>query len=197
MIAGLRGKVFKAGEDFFLVETSGGVIYKVKVPTHLLSKVSAGDEILLYTYTHFSINSIEIYGFEREEELKIFEILLEIPGIGPSMALRIISELSISELINAVKSGNVNALRRVKGLGTKKAEMIVFALKDSLFEIDVSDEENYAISEALKALVSLGLDYPKAKDLVKMALREGAKTTEEIVISALKKKDQTENGPTL
>ncbi len=195
MIAGLRGKVFKAGEDFILVETSGGVIYKVKVPIHLLSKLSSGDEILLYTNTHFSVNSIEIYGFEREEELKVFEILLEIPGIGPSMALRIISELSISELINAVKSGNVNVLKRVKGLGTKKAEMIVFALKDSLFEIDV--EENYAISEALKALVSLGLDYPKAKDLVKMALREGAKTTEEIIISALKKKDQIEDGPTL
>jgi Holliday junction DNA helicase RuvA len=197
MIAGLRGRVFKVGEDFVLLETSGGVIYKVKVPNFLLSKISKDEEILLYTYTYFSQNGFELYGFEREEELKVFEVLLEIPGIGPSMALRVLSDLSISELASAVKTGNVNILKKVKGLGTKKAEMIIFALKDSLFEIGVSDEENQSISEALQALVSLGLDYPKARKLVNMALREGAKTTEEIVMYSLKNKDNIEGNSTL
>jgi Holliday junction DNA helicase RuvA len=197
MIAGLRGRVFKVGEDFVLLETPGGVIYKVKVPNFLLSKISKDEEILLYTYTYFSQNGFELYGFEREEELKVFEALLEIPGIGPSMALRVLSDLSISELASAVKTGNVNILKKVKGLGTKKAEMIIFALKDSLFEIGVSDEENQAISEALQALVSLGLDYPKARKLVNMALREGAKTTEELVMYSLKNKDNIEGGSTL
>jgi len=197
MIAGLRGRVFKVGEDFVLLETPGGIIYKVKVPNFLLSKISKDEEILLYTYTYFSQNSFELYGFEREEELKVFEVLLEIPGIGPSMALRVLSDLSISELASAVKTGNVNILKKVKGLGTKKAEMIIFALKDSMFEIGVSDEENQAISEALQALVSLGLDYPKARKLVNMALREGAKTTEEIVRYSLKNKDNIEGGSTL
>jgi len=197
MIAGLRGKVFKVGEDFVLLETPGGVIYKVKVPNFLLSKIVRGEEILLYTYTYFSQNGFELYGFEREEELKVFEVLLEIPGIGPSMALRVLSDLSISELASAVKTGNVNILKKVKGLGTKKAEMIIFALKDSVFEIGVSDEENQAISEALQALVSLGLDYPKARKLVNMALREGAKTTQEIVMYSLKNKDNIEGGSTL
>jgi Holliday junction DNA helicase RuvA len=197
MIAGLRGRVFKVGEDFVLLETPGGVIYKVKVPNFLLSKISKGEEILLYTYTYFSTNGFELYGFEREEELKVFEALLEIPGIGPSMALRVLSDLSISELASAVKTGNVNILKKVKGLGTKKAEMIIFALKDSVFEIGVSDEENQAISEALQALVSLGLDYPKARKLVNMALKEGAKTTQEIVMFSLKNKDNIEGGSTL
>jgi Holliday junction DNA helicase RuvA len=197
MIAGLRGRVFKVGEDFVFLETSGGVIYKVKVPNCLLSKISKDKEILLYTYTYFSQNGFELYGFEREEELKVFEALLEIPGIGPSMALRVLSDLSISELASAVKTGNVNILKKVKGLGTKKAEMIIFALKDSIFEIGVSDEENQAISEALQALVSLGLDYPKARKLVNMALREGAKTTEELVMYSLKNKDNIEGGSTL
>jgi len=197
MIAGLRGRVFKVGEDFVLLETSGGVIYKVKVPNFLLSKISKDEEILLYTYTYFSQNGFELYGFEREEELKVFEALLEIPGIGPSMALRVLSDLSISELASAVKTGNVNILKKVKGLGTKKAEMIIFALKDSLFEIGVSDEENQAISEALQALVSLGLDYPKARKLVNMALREGAKTTEELIMYSLKNKDNIEGNSTL
>jgi Holliday junction DNA helicase RuvA len=197
MIAGLRGRVFKVDEDFVFLETPGGVIYKVKVPNFLLSKISKDEEILLYTYTYFSQNGFELYGFEREEELKVFEALLEIPGIGPSMALRVLSDLSISELASAVKTGNVNILKKVKGLGTKKAEMIIFALKDSIFEIGVSDEENQAISEALQALVSLGLDYPKAKKLVNMALREGAKTTEEIVMYSLKNKDNIEGGSTL
>jgi Holliday junction DNA helicase RuvA len=197
MIAGLRGRVFKVGEDFVFLETPGGVIYKVKVPNFLLSKISKDEEILLYTYTYFSQNGFELYGFEREEELKVFEALLEIPGIGPSMALRVLSDLSISELASAVKTGNVNILKKVKGLGTKKAEMIIFALKDSLFEIGVSDEENQAISEALQALVSLGLDYPKARKLVNMALKEGAKTTEELVMFSLKNKDNIEGGSTL
>ena len=197
MIAGLRGKVFKVGEDFVLLETPGGVIYKVKVPNFLLSKISKDEEILLYTYTYFSQNGFELYGFEREEELKVFETFLEIPGIGPSMALRVLSDLSISELASAVKTGNVNILKKVKGLGTKKAEMIIFALKDSIFEIGVSDEENQAISEALQALVSLGLDYPKARKLVNMALREGAKTTEELVMYSLKNKDNIEGGSIL
>ena len=197
MIAGLRGRVFKVGEDFVLLETPGGVIYKVKVPNFLLSKISKDEEILLYTYTYFSQNGFELYGFEREEELKVFEVLLEIPGIGPSMALRVLSDLSISELASAVKTGNVNILKKVKGLGTKKAEMIIFALKDSMFEIGVSDEENQAISEALQALVSLGLDYPKARKLVNMALREGAKTTEELVMYSLKNKDNIEGSSTL
>jgi Holliday junction resolvasome, DNA-binding subunit len=197
MIAGLRGRVFKVGEDFVLLETPGGAIYKVKVPNFLLSKISKDEEILLYTYTYFSQNGFELYGFEREEELKVFEALLEIPGIGPSMALRVLSDLSISELASAVKTGNVNILKKVKGLGTKKAEMIIFALKDSVFEIGVSDEENQAISEALQALVSLGLDYPKARKLVNMALREGAKTTQEIVMFSLKNKDNIEGGSTL
>lgn len=197
MIAGLRGRVFKVGEDFVLLETQGGVIYKVKVPNFLLSKISKDEEILLYTYTYFSQNGFELYGFEREEELKVFEALLEIPGIGPSMALRVLSDLSISELASAVKTGNVNILKKVKGLGTKKAEMIIFALKDSIFEIGVSDEENQAISEALQALVSLGLDYPKARKLVNMALKEGAKTTQEIVMFSLKNKDNIEGSSTL
>jgi Holliday junction DNA helicase RuvA len=197
MIAGLRGRVFKVGEDFVLLETPGGVIYKVKVPNFLLSKISKDEEILLYTYTYFSQNGFELYGFEREEELKVFEVLLEIPGIGPSMALRVLSDLSISELASAVKTGNVNILKKVKGLGTKKAEMIIFALKDSVFEIGISDEENQAISEALQALVSLGLDYPKARKLVNMALKEGAKTTEELVMYSLKNKDNIEGGSTL
>jgi Holliday junction DNA helicase RuvA len=197
MITGLRGRVFKVDEDFVLLETPGGVIYKVKVPNFLLSKISKDEEILLYTYTYFSQNGFELYGFEREEELKVFEALLEIPGIGPSMALRVLSDLSISELASAVKTGNVNILKKVKGLGTKKAEMIIFALKDSVFEIGVSDEENQAISEALQALVSLGLDYPKARKLVNMALKEGAKTTEELVMFSLKNKDNIEGGSTL
>jgi Holliday junction DNA helicase RuvA len=197
MIAGLRGRVFKVGEDFVLLETPGGVIYKVKVPNFLPSKISKDEGILLYTYTYFSQNGFELYGFEREEELKVFEVLLEIPGIGPSMALRVLSDLSISELALAVKTGNVNILKKVKGLGTKKAEMIIFALKDSILEIGVSDEENQAISEALQALVSLGLDYPKARKLVNMALREGAKTTQEIVMYSLKNKDNIEGGSTL
>ncbi len=190
MIRGLKGKVFKVLEDSLLIDTPGGVIYQVKAPYPYLSKLSEGDEVLMHIYTNFSQNGIELYGFENEEQLKVFQILLEIPGIGPVMALRILSDISIKELFEAVKTGNVSVLKRVKGLGTKKAEIIIFALRDVMWDERFEGQDNEAISESLQALVSLGLDYTLAKKLVSEAVKRGAKTSEEIIKFALQRKNE-------
>ncbi len=189
MIRGLKGKVFKVLDEHILVETPGGVIYKVKVPYPLLAKSEEGKDIMIHTYTYFGQNHIELYGFENEEQLKIFTILLEIPGIGPSMATKILSDISIKELFEAVKSGNVNTLKRVKGLGTKKAEIIIFALRDVIWDQRVYEEENH-VGEALQALVSLGIDYVKARRLVSEAIKNGFMDTEDIIKFALQRKDK-------
>lgn len=189
MIRGLKGKVFKVSDEHILVETPGGVIYKVKVPYPLLAKSEEGKDIMIHTYTYFGQNYIELYGFESEEQLKIFSILLEIPGIGPSMAIKILSDISIKELFDAVKSGNVNTLKRVKGLGTKKAEMIIFALRDVIWDQGDYEDENH-VGEAIQALVSLGVDYVKARKLVSEAIRNGFMDTEDIIKFALQRKDK-------
>lgn len=190
MIRGLKGKVFKVLEDSFLIDTPGGVIYQVKAPYPYLSKISEGEEVMVHIYTNFSQNGIELYGFENEEYLKVFQILLEIPGIGPAMALRILSDISIRDLLEAVKTGNVSVLKRVRGLGTKKAEIIVFALKDVIWDERFDEQDNEAITESLQALVSLGLDYTLAKKLVSEALKNGAKNSEEIIKFALQRKNE-------
>jgi len=189
MIRGLKGKVFKVSDEHILVETPGGVIYKVKVPYSLSAKSEEGKDIMIHTYTYFGQNYIELYGFENEEQLKIFSILLEIPGIGPSMAIKILSDISIKELFDAVKSGNVNILKRVKGLGTKKAEMIIFALRDVIWDQGDYEDESH-VGEAIQALVSLGVDYVKARKLVSEAIRNGFMDTEDIIKFALQRKDK-------
>jgi len=104
------------------------------------------------------------------------------------MALRILSELTLKELAMAVRTGNVSILKRVKGLGTKKAEMVIFALKD----VDLPEiEEDTAISEAIKALTTLGMDYPQARLLVTQALKEGLRKVEDLIGYALRHRSKT------
>lgn len=184
MIAGIVGKVSKVRGDGIDVETSAGLIFFVRMPA---SQIPAeGEEVRLYVHTVFNQQSgFELYGFKDEAQLEVFRTLLEVPGIGPAMALRILSELSLKELAMAVRMGNVNVLKRVKGLGTKKAEMVVFALKDvPLPEV----EEEAEVSEAIKALTVLGMDYVQARDLVLQGVREGLKSVEDLISYALKRR---------
>lgn len=172
---------------YVLVDTPAGITFSVRVPSSYLP--TEGDEIFLYVHTVFNQQTgFELYGFREEEELGVFRTLLEVPGIGPAMALRILSELTLKELAMAVRTGNVSILKRVKGLGTKKAEMVIFALKD----VDLPEiEEDTAISEAIKALTTLGMDYPQARLLVTQALKEGLRKVEDLIGYALRHRSKT------
>ncbi len=184
MIAGLKGKVLKVREDGLLLETPSGITFHLKVP---LNHVPVeGAEVSLFVHTIFNQqNGFELYGFTDERQLEVFRTLLEVPGIGPAMALRILSDLSLEELSTAVRTGNVSVLKRVKGLGTKKAEMVVFALKDApLPEV----EEGAAASEAIKALTTLGMDYPQARSLVVEGMSKGFKEVEDLIRYALQRR---------
>lgn len=184
MIAGLKGKVLGVREDGVLLETTSGVVFFLKVPLNHLPP--EGEEVFLYVHTIFNQQSgFELYGFGDEKQLEVFRTLLEVPGIGPAMALRILSELSLEELATAVRTGNVSVLKRVRGLGTKKAEMVVFALKDvPLPEV----KEGTAVSEAIKALTTLGMDYPQARSLVVEGLSRGLTEVEDLIRYALQRR---------
>ena len=93
-------------------------------------------------------------------------------------------------MLESVRSGNVSVLKRVKGLGTKKAEIIIFSLRDVMWDHALSESEGY-INQSLQALVSLGVDYPEAKRLVSEAVKSGLKTPEEIIKFALRQKEQS------
>ncbi|NPB04241.1 MAG: hypothetical protein GXO39_07505 [Thermotogae bacterium] len=182
MIAALRGKVVYVGEKEVLLETSAGITFSLKVP--LSGAVSVGDEVRFHVHTIFNQqNGFELYGFLDTGQLNVFRSLLEVPGIGPAMALRILQELTLNDLATAVRTGNVSILKRVKGLGTKKAEMVIFALKDAPLPEIPEDE---GISEALQVLSKLGMDYTKARKLVKEAIRKGVSGVEDLIKYALK-----------
>jgi Holliday junction DNA helicase RuvA len=182
MISGLRGKVLSVQEGVIFIDTASGIVFSVKVPANYA--ISEGEEIFLYVHTIFSQQSgFELYGFREEEGLKVFRALLEVPGIGPAMALRILSELSLKEIAVSVRTGNVSVLRRVKGLGTKKAEMVIFALKDVPLP---ESEEDMSVSEAVKALTTLGMDHVEARSLVAEAVRRGFQKVEDLISYALK-----------
>ncbi len=184
MIAGLRGKVIEVREDGVLIDTPSGITFYLKVPINHVP--TEGSEVFLFVHTIFSQqNGFELYGFTDRRQLEVFRTLLEVPGIGPAMALRILSDLSLEELSTAVRTGNVSVLKRVKGLGTKKAEMVVFALKDvPLPEV----KESTAASEAIKALTTLGMDYPQARSLVTEGLSKGLTEVEDLIRYALQRR---------
>ncbi len=182
MISRLKGKVVGLQNDLLELETPAGITFLLRVPRTVVLR--EGDETWLYVHTVFSQSGFELFGFLKREDMSVFKALLEIPGIGPSMALRILSELSISEISEAVRNRNVNVFKRVKGLGTKKAEMIVFALKDTLLPEEDSDE-NRVFLEAVKTLTALGLKDSEAVNLTKEALKNGLNDLEGVVKYAL------------
>ncbi|NPA79765.1 MAG: Holliday junction branch migration protein RuvA [Thermotogae bacterium] len=184
MIAGLRGRVVKVKDDGVILEISSGVSFYLKVPTDSIPP--EGEEVRFHVHTIFNQQTgFELYGFTDERQMEVFRTLLEVPGIGPSMALRILSELSLEELATAVRTGNVSALKRVRGLGTKKAEMVIFALKD--VPLPEGGSGAYA-SEAIKALTNLGIDYVQARTLVSEALSQGYRNVEDLIRYALQKR---------
>lgn len=168
MIASVRGQVIGKGKDFIVVEVNG-VGFQVKVPHRVLSSAEAtGAEIQLYTHLYVRENDIALYGCATEEELKVFRLLLGVTGVGPKVALSILSDLSPAELRQAILSGDDASLARVSGVGPKTAKKLLFHLKD-----EFSKEEFYASSvedrwqgEVIAALNALGYSLNEARAAV-------------------------------
>ncbi len=168
MIASVRGQVISRGKDFIVLEVNG-VGFHVNVPQRLLSSAeAAGAEIQLYTHLHVRENDIALYGCATEEELKVFRLLLGVTGIGPKVAMSILSDLSPAALRQAILSGDDASLSRVPGVGPKTAKKLLFHLKDKFAE-----EEFYALpaedrwqSEVIAALNALGYSLSEARAAV-------------------------------
>jgi Holliday junction DNA helicase RuvA len=164
MIGRLRGEIAEKGEDYLLVDVNG-VGYLVHPPADLLDRLDGGP-VTLYTYLHVRDTDMTLYGFADQEELRMFRTLLSVPGIGPKIALAILSHVPSDTLRQAVSREEVALLARVPGIGPKKARQIVFALKDKIGVEDVfvagppiTDSDN----EVLAALTSLGYSLAEAQ----------------------------------
>src|SRR5437016_3042245 len=132
MIAFLRGVLLEKHPNQIIVET-GGVGYDVLIPISTFSALpEAGSEVKLRIHTHVREDALSLFGFLTVEEKTIFEKLISVSGIGPSLAVKVLSGMSTSDLVPAIRNGYVDQLVRIPGVGKKTAERIVLELKDKL-----------------------------------------------------------------
>jgi len=185
MIAHLRGKLLEKHPNQAIVET-GGIGYDVQIPVSTFSALpDAGAEIALRIYTHVREDALTLFGFSTSEEKAIFEKLISVSGIGPSLAIKVLSGMAAADLIPAIRQGHVEQLVRIPGVGKKTAERIVLELKDKLDGIGaigaalavaakpVAAALAPTEQDVLSALLNLGCNRASAEAAVRAAKTAG------------------------
>jgi Holliday junction DNA helicase RuvA len=181
MIALLRGVLLEKHPNQAIVET-GGVGYDVTIPVSTFTRLpEPGKEVRLRIHTHVREDALALYGFLTQDEKALFEKLIGVSGIGPTLAVKILSGLAAPDLINFIRRGEVERLVRIPGVGKKTAERMVLELRDKLPA--VTGEEPGTSAEAalssvdqdvLSALLNLGCGRPQAEAAVRKAKSAGA-----------------------
>ena len=167
MIAHLRGKLIAKHPNQAIVET-GGVGYDVTISVPTYSELpSLGAEISFFIHTHVREDALALFGFLRAQEKQLFERLLSVSGIGPKLAITILSGMAADAMVAAIKGNNVAALTRIPGIGKKTAERMVLELRDKLDAFGVPAEAAASVSpveeDVISALVNLGYQRPMAE----------------------------------
>lgn len=176
MIAALTGRVLRIGSDRVIVDVSG-VGYEVFLTTEALSGLpEKGGELFLHIHTQVREDAITLYGFLEEEEKEMFLTLKTVSGIGPKLALGVLSGIKVAELCTAIIDGDVKRLTTLQGVGKKTAERICVELKDKVAAISsdmpaasatqlnvAGGAAGSALADALSALANLGYPDPVAR----------------------------------
>lgn len=158
MIGSLRGKLTEKRPNQVLVDV-GGVGYLVFVPLSTFAGLPPlHSETSLLIHTHLREDQIALYGFLTAREKHFFELLISASGVGPSLALKILSGMSIDELVPAIRSGNLGELVRIPGVGKKTAERIVVELRDKLAGMETPAAGKAATKSQLEADVASALE---------------------------------------
>lgn len=178
MIASLTG-ILREKTDQAVVLDVNGVGYAVSVPLPILQKLSPiGETVHLRIYTHVREDVLQLFGFQREEEKKIFLLVLGVSGIGPRLAMGVLSGMGPAEFVSAIQRGDVARLSSVPGIGKKTAERMALELKEKVKTVTVEmaagdfpgDTETREVEDAVSALVNLGYKPPQAREAVKQVM---------------------------
>ncbi|MBL8154790.1 MAG: Holliday junction branch migration protein RuvA [Anaerolineae bacterium] len=187
MIASIQGTVSTTGKDFVVVVT-GGIGFKVFVPHSTMDRIDPSEETFLHTTMIVREDSLTLYGFATSSEREVFDILLTVNGVGPKLALAILSSLSLDSLRNAIVSERAEILTRVPGIGNKTAQRILIELKDKLkfgqdtAPVSMFDDVN---TDVIDALVALGYSIVEAQTAVQSLPSDAPPSVEERVRMAL------------
>lgn len=200
MIAFVRGKPVPSGPDSLIIDV-GGIGYQIQVPTAVAARLSGSkEEVLIHTYMYVREDAMHLFGFLEDSDRAVFALLLQVSGIGPKVALGIMSAMNAPTLIQAVISEQVAILTGIPGVGKKTAQRIIIELKDrfkkmTALDTPVADSDTGRpdiAGEALQALAVLGYSPLEARralqqarerdnsprelaDVIKMALKELAR----------------------
>ena len=149
MLAYIKGTLEMKFDNYVVIDV-GGLGYKVNMSQKSIEELgSIGDTIKVHTHYHVREDDISIYGFKTGEELKMFELLLGVSGIGAKSAINMLSNITPSSFALAVITNDISKLTKIPGVGAKSAARIVLELKDKLKTIEASQEENSKIAEAI------------------------------------------------
>ncbi|HYL09957.1 MAG TPA: Holliday junction branch migration protein RuvA [Candidatus Acidoferrales bacterium] len=189
MIAQLRGRLADKRPNQLLVDVNG-VGYLVHIP--LSTFYAVGDlhaEVTLLIYTHVREDALALYGFLTAREKYLFELLLSASGVGPVLALKILSGMSVEELVPAIRAGNLAQLTRIPGVGKKTAERMVVELRDKLAAMEPPGaapptSRTGLEADVLSALVNLGYERRSAEKAVEDVQRAGAAASFEALLRA-------------
>jgi Holliday junction DNA helicase RuvA len=184
MIAHLRGTLLEKHPNQIIVDVQG-VGYDVIIPVSTFSSLpDAGAEVRLRIHTHVREDAISLFGFNSQQEKQLFEKLISVSGIGPKLAVTVLSGLATADLVNSIRNGQVDHLVRIPGVGKKTAERMVLELRDKLETVAVglpaAAEERTAASamteteqDVLSALINLGCNRPAAEAAIRKAKSGG------------------------
>ena len=191
MISFLVGVIEEKGENSLVLDVNG-VGYELAVSSTTLSTLPmAGESVKIFTYMAVREDGVFLFGFSSKEERDVFFKLISVSGVGPKMAITILSGLSLSDLIIAIVKEDSSLLSKIKGLGKKTAERICLELKDKLGPISTSettfsaDYNEDAVQMATDTLISLGINKNEAYMLARANAQNDA-TAAEIISKALR-----------
>jgi holliday junction DNA helicase RuvA len=198
MISHVRGQLIEALPNQFIIECHG-VGYACLVPLSTYDKLSgASGEVKLLTYLNVTERDHTLYGFASKEERDLFKLLIDrVSGIGPKMALAVLSGMSVSDFKDNVIRGDIAALSRISGVGKKTAERIVLELKDKVGIVGTweaaksatstlaADPTQAAQTDAILALISLGYKQAEAQKTVQDLVKKAGKDSGDITADRL------------
>jgi Holliday junction DNA helicase RuvA len=192
MYAYIDGKLVFKNATFVVID-AGGVGYHINISLNTYSKLGENERCKLFTWLHVKEDAHTLYGFIDEGERRLFLHLISISGIGPNTGRMMLSSVTPEEIQNAIISGNVALIQRIKGIGPKSAQRIILELQDKLKKegpetLSTAPLNKTVREEALSALVMLGFVRNAAEKVIELELKRntGDITVEQLIKAALK-----------
>lgn len=190
----IKGIIVEATPTYVVVENNG-IGYNISISLNTYTEIRDNKEVMLYLHFLVREDANLLYGFHTNNEKILFRKLISVSGIGPNTAMVMLGYMSVEEIISAIQTENINAIKQVKGIGIKTAQRVIIDLKDKVGFMEIENTDKYIISnksneireEAIAALSMLGFAKSQSTKVVdKIIAKENIDTVETLIKYALK-----------